>query len=562
MTGKLLHITALSLLISLSQAISASAEIAVLPYKIDSPSENFPAGLGEEYAKIMAVAAAVSRGIEVHHPRDIGTDLRRNGLDPQGTITKDELDTLGRSRLIDAFLVGTLFRTKGAYVSESILYSVKSGRVIARSSVKSADLLELAEKELARVYPEGGGARGSSAAAKKVDIAFVIDLSYNVKRDWEEVRKGVRALSRGVSDNWSGGARVNIVPFSTVNSPDKSTLALKTELGVSETLGRLVPKGGNDRNTIEKALSDAVNNVSWRTDSSKFMVVISNSPFPAGTRLQHYAHFAKRKGITVCTVALGDVTGEGRDYLRELSQIGGGFHADAAYHGKLFEARGEEIDLYLEGGRLFTSTGYDRRWRQGLFLEARRGSLRAKPHEFLKEIYFDERRLVLKPGTLEKAYTELTAKRIINSSPVSSNVPAVLSALTERYFDTAGRGSSRGLGRALVYQDRTSLWIDITNEKDLAFFRERAKDGTVFPLGVSVQRKRDNPYGIRFNPRFYVTGMDGGFIPPQLRAGLEEIIRKSRHYANHGLLTPPLWFVDLKVERVKFKAGKDVRDGE
>ena len=395
-----------------------------------------------------------------------------------------------------------------------------------------------------------------------MDIAFVIDLSYNVKRDWEEVKKGVRALSRGVSDNWSGGARVNIVPFSSAHSPDRSTLSLKTELGVSETLGRLVPKGGNDRNTIEKALSDAVNNVAWRTDSSKFMVVISNTPFPAGTRLQHYAHFAKRKGVTVCTVALGDVSGEGRDYLRELSQIGGGFHADAAYHEKLFEARGEEIDLYMEGGRLFTSTDYDRRWRQGLFGEARRGSLRAKPQEFLKEVYFDERKQVVKPGALEKVYTELTAKRIINTSPVSSNVPAVLSALTERYFGTAGRGSSRSLGRALVYQDRTSLWIDISNEKDLAFFRERAKDGTVFPLGVVVQRKRDNPYGIRFNPRFYVTGMDGGCIPPQLRVGLEDLIKKSRYYSNNGLLTPPVWFLDLKVERVKFKAGKDVRDGE
>lgn len=553
--------TLLSLALLLAFAPSVSAEIAVLPYKVDAPSTHFPAALGADYARLLSVAAMVSRGVEVHPPRDMEADLKRNGLDPQGTITKDELDSLGRSRLLDAFLVGTLSRVKGAYVSESILYSVKTGQIIARTRVKSADLLELADLEIARVYAGTGQSRGETRASK-VDIAFVIDLSYNVKRDWEQVKKGVRALARGVSGNWSGGARVSLVPFSTAHAPDRSTMSLKSALGVSEALGRLVPKGGNDAKTVEKALSDAVNNVAWRNDASKFMVVVSNSPFPAGTRLQHFAHFAKRKGITVCTVALGDVIGDGRGYLRELSEIGGGFHADAAYHQKLFEARGEEIDLYLEGGRLFTSTEYDSRWSHGLYREARQGSLRAKPQGFLKELYFDEKKTILKPGTIEKAYTELTAKRIINTRPVANNVSAVLSGLTERYFGTAGRGAPRSLGRALVYQDRISIWIDITGEKDLAFFRERAKDSVVFPLGVSVQRKKDYPYGIRFNPQYYITGIDAGYIPPQLRVGLEDLIKKSKYYSNNGMLTPPLWFLDLKVERVKFKGGKDVRDQE
>ncbi|HPA71018.1 MAG TPA: vWA domain-containing protein [Spirochaetota bacterium] len=544
-----------------SIARPAFAEIAVLPYKVDSPSDQFPASLGADYARLLSVAAMVSRGIEVHHPRDIEADLARNGINPQGTVTKEELESLGKSRLIDGFLVGTLSRAGGAYISESILFSVKSGQIVARTRVKSADLLELAELEIARAYPGQGDARGA-AMSTRTDIAFVIDLSYNVKRDWEQVKKGVSSLARGVSGNWSGGTRVSIVPFSTANGPDGSTFSLKSALGVSEVLGRLVPKGANSAATVEKAMSDAVNNVAWRGDSSKFMVVISNSPFHSSTRLQRSAHSARKKGITVCTVALGDIAGDGRAYLRELSEIGGGFHADAAYHQKLFEARGEEIDLYLEGGRLFTSTEYDSRWKGGLFRGERQGSLRARPKEFLKEIFFDEKKTAVRPGTLEKAYVELTAKRIINAKPVANNVPAVLAGLTERYFGTAGRGTARNLGRALVYQDRVSIWIDITSEKDLAFFRERARDGAVFPLGVSLQRKKDSPYGIRFNPRYYVTGIDAGYLPPQVRVSLDDLIRKSKSYANRGMLQPPVWFVDLKVERVKFKGGKDVRDGE
>ena len=210
----------------------------------------------------------------------------------------------------------------------------------------------------------------------------------------------------------------------------------------------------------------------------------------------------------------------------------------------------------MEGGRLFTWTDYDRRWRQGLFREARRGSLRAKPQEFLKESIFDERKLVLKPGALEKVYTELTAKRIINTSPVSSNVPAVLAELTELYFGTAGR-DRMSLGRALVYQDRTSLWIEISNEMDLAFFRDR--EGR---RGVPPGRLRPEEAGQSLRNTLQpavIRDRDGRRVyPPQLRVGLEDLIKKSKYYANNGLLTPPVWFLDLKVERVKFKAGKDV----
>ncbi len=554
-----MKIRVITLFLALSVALPSLAEIAIIPYKIDAPSKDFPVSLGGEYAKALAAATVISLGMEVHPPRDVEMDLEKWRIDSQGVISREDLDSLGKSRLVDAFLVGTLYKSRGEYISDSIMYSVRSRKITARTRVKAGSLPELAAKEVSAVFPGRELPRGS-ATARKTDITFVLDLSYGVKSDWDRVKKGVRSLASGLTDDWRGGARVNLVPFSTVYTVNPSALGLKTALALSRALGSLAPKGGNNAKTVEKAVADAVSNVPWRSDAGKIMVVVSNTPFPRGTRLQHYAHFAKRKGITVWTVALGDVSGEGREYFRELSVIGNGFHADAAYHQKLFDAKGEEINLYLEGGRIFTSTGYDRRWRNGLFEEARRGSTRTRPRSFLKELFYDDGKLALRPGALEKIYTDLTAKRMINTSSISGNVASLLPSLAEKHYAGAGKGSPRTIGRALVYQDRTSLWIDINTGEDLSFFQSREKTGTVFTLGVVVKKKRNYPYGMMFDPRFYVTKLSSDYIPSMLKTDLETVIGKSGYYSGNGMLNPPVWFLDLKVEQVKFQGGRDVRD--
>ena len=549
----------ITLLLVLSFGVPSLAEIAVIPYKIDAPSKDFPVSLGGEYARALAAATVIMLDMEVHSPRDIEMDLEKWKLDPQGAISREELDSLGKSRYVDAFLVGTLYKSRGEYIAESILYSVRSRNITSRTRVRARSLPELAEKEVRAVFPGKERSRGSSPAGK-IDITFVMDLSYGVKSDWARIKKGVRALSSEISADWRGGTRVNLVPFSTAHTIHPAGVGLKSALALSRALGDIAPKGGNNEKTVEKALADAVSNVPWRSDARKIMVVVSGTPFPRGTRLQHYAHFAKRKGITVWTVALGDVSGEGREYLRELSVIGGGLHADAAYHQKLFDAKGDEINVYLEGGRLFTSTVYDKRWRSGLYEEARRGSTRARSRDFLRELFYDDGKLSLRPATLEKIYTELTAKRLINTSDVSGNVSDVLLSLAGKHFAWTGKGAPRSLGRALVYQDRTSLWIDINTEKDLSFFLDREKTGTVFPLGVVVKKKRDYPYGMMFDPRFYVTKLTADYIPSMLKADLDTIIGKSGYYSGNGMLNPPVWFLELKVEQVKYKKGGDVRD--
>ena len=47
----------------LSSTAFARQEIEVIPYKISTPTDNFPVETGKDYAKIIAIAAGLSKDI-------------------------------------------------------------------------------------------------------------------------------------------------------------------------------------------------------------------------------------------------------------------------------------------------------------------------------------------------------------------------------------------------------------------------------------------------------------------------------------------------------------------
>mgnify|MGYP000288939096 CR=1 FL=1 len=329
------------ILAALCVGVAHAEEIAFIPYRIDVPSKEFPLTLGAEYAKLLATGAVIA-GLEVHSPRDLETDLARNNINPQGTVSSEELSSLGKSRLIDFFIIGTLYKSASGYMSESVLFSVKKGKVISRSKISATDLTELGERELAALFP--GKARfPAKQTSSKVDIAFVVDCSYAVAPEWQSIKAGIMEISNKMTGGWNMDARANIIPFSSFHGVEHAALTLKNAFSLARALENLVPKGRADEKTIERALADSVRNLVWRSDAVKQMIFISNTPFPRNNRLQHFAQSARRKGIVLHTIALGEVYGEGREYMKELSSIGGGKHFDVAYHRKLFDARGEEI---------------------------------------------------------------------------------------------------------------------------------------------------------------------------------------------------------------------------
>ncbi len=532
-------------------------EIAVIPYKIDVPSKEFPVSLGAEYAKLIATGALIA-GLEVHSPRELETDLARSNINPQGTLSADDLTALGKSRLIDFFVAGTLYKSQSGYISESVLFSVKKGSVTARAKVSAADLAELGERELISLFP--GKARFPSALqVQKIDIALLIDCSYSIASEWKNIKTALEKVAEEMTGAWNGQPRISLMPFSTAYAMGHASIGLKSAYSFARALDAITPKGVNDEKTIERALADSLKNLTWRSDSSKRLILILNTPLTSTNRLRNLAQSARRKGIVVYTIALGGMYGEGREYFRELSIIGGGKHFDVAYHKKLYDARGEEISLYLEAGRLFTSNGFDRRWKDGLFIGRPGGPASERPKAFLKEIFFDEKKLMPTPAKMGRLYEQYAKMPIIREEEAVSNIASIASSLAEKVYK-GGSGAQKPLGRVLVYQDTHSLWLDIVRPEDLDFFRKKVKSKEVFFLGVSIEEKRDEPFGIRFNPERYVTAVPSEYLPELLKVRLEKLVKEKAHYSTHGLFQPPVWFVELKAERVKFHKGSDVRD--
>jgi hypothetical protein len=272
---------------------------------------------------------------------------------------------------------------------------------------------------------------------------------------------------------------------------------------------------------------------------------------------------AKKKNIAVYTVSLGKQGRDDADVLRQLAVIGKGRYYAAAYRQRLYDVSGRNMDIFMEAGRLFKAGAYGAQWKDGLYEVRGDPSLRhGKPRAFLTEIDFDERRREVTPYTMGAAYPDLADTGIINADALENNADSLLEGIGEAYHKIASRKApGKSIARVLLSEDTISLWVRINSPADLEFFRKQESSGFYFPLGITVQKKADEPYGLTFSPNSYVTRIPGDHIPGMVRAGLKEIIEKPDYYTDHGLLRPPVWFVNVKVERLEGQAaGRDIRD--
>ena len=113
----------------------------------------------------------------------------------------------------------------------------------------------------------------------------------------------------------------------------------------------------------------------------------------------------------------------------------------------------------------------------------------------------------------------------------------------------------------LLSEGNIAFWINVIKPEDLRYFEKRAQTKYLAPLGICIEEKNDEPYGITFNAHYYVTQFSGVYIPECLKVSLGNVIKQPSRYAARGFLNPPLWFVNVKVVQVKrLTAGKDIRE--
>ena len=338
------------LMILASVVPAAAADTAVIPYKVQSPSRECPVSNGAEYAKLMGIAAAVKKGFTIYAPADLDRDLASTGINPQETVTAEDIGSIVRRRSLDYIISGTLSHTENGFFAESVIYSASRSGVIARSRVEAPTLLECAAEDM-RVLMTQFPTETNEARLNAVDCVVVLDTSYNMAPEWASVKQGLASFSGTLFDQFSG-SRVFIVPFGDAapapNLNDcTSVFALKNELDDIKL------KGGAPGKKLLAAIDYAVSNAPWSGTSARMILVVSNTPmgktpFPEKTALR-----ARKKGISIYPVCMGKASRDGGDVYTRIAAAGNGARFDTTYHQRLITHKGEPVRALYGAGPCF-----------------------------------------------------------------------------------------------------------------------------------------------------------------------------------------------------------------
>ncbi len=541
-------------------ASALHAEIAIIPYKVENSSADFPESTGGEYSRLLSVASLLLKDdVEIASPREVDLDLERMKLSPQDVITKEDLDVMGKTLKIDHFLLGSLTRQGGKYRSESVLYSVRERKVVARARVADKDIFGLAQKEIGealRAFRDKTAFNPDSAGGGSMDLVLLVDLSYRIHRDWPSVKNAAVGLASHLIDSRRVDTRFYVVPFSDRAAYPSSTVSVNSIPSVREELDKLKPGGSAGQEEFMKSLKYAVRNIKWRSAAKKVIVLISNSRIGAGSA-DTYGVMARNRGIVINAVSLGGIPGDLSEVPDRLARITGGIHSHAAYHQRLFDPAGEGVEVFMENGRLFRSRVPDGEWRKGLYSRKGQRKQHAKPKSFLEEIFISEKQALPNPYDMTRTYTRATMEHIINQEKLEDNIDLLVKRGTGK---TAGRSASGPVtaGRALLSDGTVSFWVNAPGTAFIDFFIERQKTGFVFPLGVRVKKDSGSAYGISLIP--VIKGLGADYLPPCIKASLSDIVRRNDYFSTKGLSFPPVWFVDVKVEQAeKARGERDIR---
>lgn len=113
----------------------------------------------------------------------------------------------------------------------------------------------------------------------------------------------------------------------------------------------------------------------------------------------------------------------------------------------------------------------------------------------------------------------------------------------------------------MLSDGKVTIWVDVSSKSELGFFEKKLSRGFSIPLGISLRKRADEPYGIALYPTILPVAITGDYVPKMVRTDLASVIKKPDYYMENGLFHPPIWFVKIKVERIKRdRSVRDIRD--
>lgn len=533
----------IALIFFLLTALPLYSSMAVIPYRV-SPGSGITS---DEYAKLLSVTALLIKEIEVQSPHETVIGLRDLGLKPE-SLSAEDLDIFGRRYNLSHILIGTLSRRGGSFVSENILYSVKGKDIISRSTSSDPDLFRTAEKSIKSTFINTRDLF-YGVSVNEADIAVIIDLSYRINSEWNDIKKSVIDFTSSLIEKHGINTRIYILPYSDRRSFESARVAINSITEVKKGLDSLNPAGSPDKSSLARVLNYALRNIKWRSSASRKIIIISSSsaegiPFPEKPGFE-----AKQKKITIDTISGAGVENRKSD-LERLSDITGGKNFSIVYQQSAFDASGMRHELYLERARVFTSAYLHNHWQSGIISTLRNAKGSPSPDEIFLP------RVKPAPDNMTEILSESLNRNIIQREPVKTNLNYLFSAISSTF---SGAGSTPFAGKALIYSGNVPIWIKIQDEALMSRFEEMARRSFYQTAPFFVRRAPSEPHGIELIP--LGKNIEKGFIPASGMAEVENIIKKSEQFTTGGIGSPPLWFIEFKVERTeRFGIKRDIRD--
>jgi hypothetical protein len=540
----------LLVLVILTATCAFSATIAVVPYRVDQPLEKIT---GKDYSKLLSLGILLMKNIEVSSPEEVEIAMQQTGVKPEGTISGEDLYTIGLKCRADYVLIGTIRKTQGVYQFENVLFSVKGNSVLSRNSNKARDLYSIVHQEIRDTLINFNEKKNSVSSKGAADIAFITDMSYAMSTEWAQVREEMLNFSASLISRYGIDTRIYIIPYSDKRSFESATVHQNTIKELRERLNSLNPSGTSDTKTLIAGLNYALVNIKWRRDALKNIIIINNSKTDSLFLAEKYSSDAKRRDIRIHTISGGRNGAEFSDAER-LAELSGGSNFSISYHQRVHDRNGGKHEIYMQRGRVFHSLADYPGWRNGVLVATGKNPKYVKTPSSLDEIF--QQKVNPWPEKLVQVFSDGTGIEVMEKNPVQSNIGEILDSMRGNFFKASQESFS---GKALITDGRLSMWVKVKDPNVMQRLEMNSEKGFFIKCGFNIRTASNEAYGVDLTP--VAADITSDYITDFVRTSLTDIVKNKEYYTTKGIGKPPIWFVDVKIENTeRYDLKPDVRD--
>jgi len=533
-------------LISVSQAF---ASIAVLPYRDQAFDSRIS---GKEYARMLSLGILLMKDTDVLSPEEADIGMKQLGINPEGSVNADDLSAFGMKYNLTYILLGSISKKKGDFVFDNVLYSVKDKKIISRNNNSSGNIYKLVQLEIKDTLINFGKKKAVTGKSQ-ADVVFLFDTSYNISDEWADVRNSISEFSSSLISRLNIDTRVYLAPYSDRKSYESVTMHQNSIKDLNGTLARLQPAGTGSLDKFTSLLNYSIKNIKWRSNASKEIYIINNSKLDGTFSAERFADEAKRRGIHINVISVGRITSEYTD-MERLAALSRGMNFSISYHQRVFDKSGTRHDLYLQRGRIFHSIAAYNSWRKGILSSTNNNPKYVKPPESLDEVFHNK--TLLTPDKLIQTFSEYTGLTVIQKESLQNNMGEIISSMQNSFSKSSGTSY---LGRALISDGKISFWVKVKDKKIMDIFDRQGSSGFYLKTGFNIKKSESDAYGIELVP--VIADISSDYIPELAKTTLSDVVKNQEFFITKGLGSPPVWFVEIKIENVeRYDQKIDVRD--